>query len=81
MRKLLHSAAIPPAAVAAWLVNGVSIPGMNGTNPYFDAPLPPPVAGISPDIVVYLLAANMPPYVNGSPVVNGPPPVACCRSQ
>ena len=69
----MHSAAIPPAAVAAWLVNGVSIPGMNGTNPYFDAPLPPPAAGMSPDIVVYLLAANVPPYLNGSPLVSGPP--------
>src|SRR5580700_5659532 len=34
MRKLLHGAGIAPAAVAAWLINGVSIPGMNGGNPY-----------------------------------------------
>jgi hypothetical protein len=88
MRKLLHAAAIPPASVAAWLVNGVSIPGMNGANPYFDAPLPPPVPGMSPDIMVYLLAGPvvvgplaagpvgaMPPFVNGAPVVSGAPMV------
>jgi hypothetical protein len=83
IRRLLHPAGIAPAAVAAWLVNGVSIPGMNGANPYFDAPLPPPMPGMSPDIVVYLLAAvpvmpvaGLPPqYVNGVPMLAGPPMV------
>lgn len=79
LRKLIQSAAIVPSSVAAWLINGVSIPGMNGTNPYFDAPLPPPVAGMNPDIVVYLLAGPMAgvpaPYVNGAPVLAGPPMV------
>jgi hypothetical protein len=86
MRILLHAAGIAPPAVAAWLINGVSIPGMNGANPYFDAPLPPPMPGMSRDIVVYLLAAvapmpaapvaGMPPqYVSGFPVVAGPPMV------
>jgi hypothetical protein len=63
MRKFLQAAAIEPAAVAAWLLNGVSIPGMNGTNPYLDAPIPAPIAGMSPDIVV---------YVQSAPVLNGP---------
>jgi hypothetical protein len=79
LRKLLQSAAITPQSVAAWLINGVSIPGMNGANPYFDAPLPPPVAGMNPDIVVYLLVAPVAgvpsPYINGAPVMAGSPMV------
>ncbi len=68
MRQCLHAAGIAPPAVAAWLINGVSIPGMNGANPYFDAPLPPPMPGISPDIVVYLHAMAPVPLA-GPPIV------------
>jgi hypothetical protein len=64
MRRLLQAAGVEPASVSAWLLNGVSYPGMNGTSPYLDAPLPGPVAGVAPDLVA---------YVNGPPVINGMP--------
>src|SRR5271156_749958 len=42
MRKILQAAAVDRISVAAWLLNGVSFPGLNGASPYLDAPLPPP---------------------------------------
>lgn len=89
MRKLLQAAGIEPASVSAWLLNGVSFPGMNGLSPYLDAPLPPPVAGVGLDVAVYIqappvlnvpplpmgLVGSIPPYLNGAPLMGVPPMV------
>jgi hypothetical protein len=90
MRKLLQAAGIEPASVSAWLLNGVSFPGMNGLSPYLDAPLPAPVAGLGPEIAVYVQGppvlngpplpngslGSLPPYLNGAPMMGVPPMVA-----
>ncbi len=87
MRKLLQAAGIEPVSVSAWLLNGVSFPGMNGLSPYLDAPLPPAVAGVGLDVAVYIqappvlnvpplpmgLVGSMPPYLNGAPLMGVPP--------
>ena len=70
LRRLLAAAAIEPAGVSAWLLNGVSFPALNGTSPYLDAPLPPRAAGTTPDIVVYIQPAG---FTAPGPVVVGPP--------
>jgi hypothetical protein len=71
MRKLLQAAAVEPISVAAWLLNGVSFPVMNGASPYLDAPLPPPAAGINPDIVVYVINGVINGVANGLPLPHG----------
>ncbi|HEX4072279.1 MAG TPA: hypothetical protein VHX68_13960, partial [Planctomycetaceae bacterium] len=68
VRKLLQVASLEPALVSAWVFNGVSFPAMNGASPYLDAPLPAPVAGANPDIVVYVLGPPMVPVMGVAPL-------------
>ncbi len=68
VRKLLQVASLEPASVSAWVFNGVSFPAMNGASPYLDAPLPAPVAGANPGIVVYVLAPPMVPVMGAAPL-------------
>jgi hypothetical protein len=69
MRKLLRAARVEPALVAMWHLRGVPYPGLNGTTPYLDAPLPAPAPGMDPNIVV---AVNPPQVINGAPVMPAP---------
>jgi hypothetical protein len=87
VRKFLQAAAIEPASVSAWLLNGVSYPALNGTSPYLDAPLPVPVAGANAGVTVFVgppvagpvvppvPMAGAPPFVNGAPLAGVPPMV------
>jgi hypothetical protein len=52
MRQLLLAAGVEPACVIMWRVNGVAFPAAAGTNPLLDLPVPAPVAGADPNIVV-----------------------------
>jgi hypothetical protein len=52
MRQLLLAAAVDPACVIMWRVNGGAFPAAGGTNPLLDMPVPPPVPGGDPNIVV-----------------------------
>ena len=67
VRKLLQVASLEPASVSAWVFNGVSFPAMNGASPYLDAPLPAPLAGANPGILVYVMAAADDPLNGGGP--------------
>jgi hypothetical protein len=52
MRQLLLAADVEPACVVLWRVNGAAFPGAGGTNPLLDLPVPAPVPGVDPNIVV-----------------------------
>jgi len=69
LRKLLHSAGIQPASVAAWSLQGMTYDAQAGTNPLLDQPIPEPVAGSDPNIVIYLNAPQVaqPPIVQSLP--------------
>jgi hypothetical protein len=88
MRQLLLAVDVDPAYVAMWRVNGAAFPGAGGTNPLLDLPIPPPVPGADPNIVVSValpaLHAVFPPAMvvpgpapkgNGAPAA-APPPLA-----
>lgn len=70
MRRLLQAAGIEPGWVSTWHLNGVAYDGMNGTSPFLDHAIPPPVMGVDPNIVVCINAA---PVVQPVSVVNAPP--------
>jgi hypothetical protein len=77
MRKLLQTAGIDPATVATWCVYGIPCNGMNGTNPYFDAPIPRPAPGADPHLVVHIpfpVIPVMPAFA--PPVMATPAPLA-----
>jgi hypothetical protein len=67
MRQLLLAADVEPACVILWRVNGVSFPAAGGTNPLLDMPVPAPVPGADPNIMVAValpaLYAAFPPVV------------------
>jgi hypothetical protein len=69
MRQLLLAADVEPACVIMWRVNGVAFPAAGGTNPLLDMPVPAPVPGADPTIMVAValpaLHAMFPP---GGPV-------------
>ncbi len=82
MRRLLQAAGIEPGWVSMWNLYGVAYDGMHGTSPFLDHPIPLPVMGADPNIVVCINAApvvhpvpaaNPVPVVTPVPVVNAPP--------
>lgn len=56
LRTILHLAGVDPAWVAMWQVYGMAYPGMNGANPLLDQPIPAPVVGADPSILIYVAA-------------------------
>lgn len=71
LRRLLLAAGVDPSCVAMWQFAGMPFPGMNGTNPIFDQPIPAPGPGVAPEIIVVINApaGMMPP-------MSYPPPMA-----
>jgi hypothetical protein len=70
VRRLVQLAGFDPACVSMWRLYGVVCYGMNGANPVFDAPIPAPIAGADPNIVVcietgqtIMAARPMPPIM------------------
>lgn len=59
LRRLLHAAGVDPICVAMWSCFGMSYPGMNGTNPLFDQPIPAPGQGGVAEIIVVINAPAM----------------------
>jgi hypothetical protein len=76
MRQLLIAVGVEPACVVMWRVNGVAFPAAGGTNPLLDMPVPAPLHGADPDIMVAValpvLYAAFPP---GGPVPGTNPAV------
>jgi hypothetical protein len=64
MRGLVQLAGVNPSMVTGWYFNGVQYDAQGGNSPLFDQPVPLPVAGTDPNILVY---TNLP--VTGQPVV------------
>lgn len=62
LRAILYWAGVDPTRLAMWQVYGMAYPGMNGANPLLDQPVPAPMAGADPSIVVYV-AAPQPVFV------------------
>jgi hypothetical protein len=60
MRQLLRAADVDLAAVIMWRVNGVAFPAAGGTNPLLDLPVPAPVLGADPNIVVAIAVPALP---------------------
>ena len=54
MRRLLSAAGIDPCCITTWYLQGAPFDSMNGTNPLLDQPVPAPVPGADPNIVVYV---------------------------
>jgi len=82
MRNLLQAACVDPRSVAAWYLHGATYDAMNGTTPLLDQVVPGPMAGVDPNIIVYVtapLAANaspagaVPPVVGAGQFMNAPP--------
>lgn len=66
LRSVLHLTGVDPTWVAMWQVYGMAYPGMNGANPLLDQPIPAPVAGADPNLVVFVAAPQlsyMPPMM------------------
>jgi hypothetical protein len=78
MRQLLLAVDVDPVCVLLWRVNGAAFPGAHATNPLLDLPVPAPVPGADPNIVVTVALPNMPAFPPGMPVagVNGAPGTA-----
>jgi hypothetical protein len=86
LRQLLLAADVDPAAAIMWRVNGVAFPAVGGTNPLLDLPVPAPVPGTDPNIVVAMalpavpmMPVPMPPNGNrvaGANLVTATNPVA-----
>ena len=76
MRKLLELTGVDPACVTLWYMYGAAYDGMQGTNPFLDAPIPHPAVGVDPHIVVctnVLPPLNAPPVMGVGPYVAAPP--------
>lgn len=74
LRALVQRAGVEPSSVAMWQIFGMAYPGMNGTNPLFDQPIPAPAPGVVPEIVVLInVPAMMPPPMNFLPPMNANP--------
>lgn len=52
MRQLLLAADVELTSVVLWRVNGVAFPAAGGTNPLLDMPVPAPLPGADPNIMV-----------------------------
>jgi hypothetical protein len=60
MRQLLRAADVDLAAVIMWRVNGAAFPAAGGTNPLLDLPVPAPVLGADPNIMVAIAVPALP---------------------
>ena len=60
LRSLLQLAGVDPAMVTGWYFNGANYDAQNGTSPLLDQPIPLPVAGMDPNLLVYLQSAVAP---------------------
>jgi hypothetical protein len=69
MRAVLAAAGVPAQQVVGWQQYGVTHEGQGGTNPVLDAPIPPPPAGVDPNIAV---AVGVPASPNGTPAPSAP---------
>src|SRR4051812_44843486 len=69
MRSVLLSLGIDPQVVGAWSVRGASYAAQQGRNPLLDAPLPPPMPGHDPTILILFAQAPM----TGPPMFAPPP--------
>ncbi len=67
LRMLVQLAGVNPSMVTGWYFNGVQYDAQGGSSPLFDQPVPLPVSGMDPNILVY---TNLP--VAGQPVINQP---------
>ena len=79
IRRLLVTAGIDPASVLTWTLYGTSYPAMGGTNPLFDAAIPPAPVGTDPSVTVAIgppAAAALLPAVPPYPAVAGIPMAA-----
>ena len=69
LRSILHFTGVDPAWVAMWQVYGMTYhPGMNGANPLLDQPIPAPVAGVDPSVVIYV-GAPQPAFMPMPPMM------------
>lgn len=59
LRNLLLAAGLDPSGVAMWQLYGMAFHGLNGTNPLLDQPIPPPVMGTVPEIVVIITVPSV----------------------
>jgi hypothetical protein len=56
VRRLAAAVGLNPQWIHAWTIQGTTVPAMLGTNPLLDHPLPLPIPGVDPSIVVHLIA-------------------------
>jgi hypothetical protein len=77
LRRILELTGIDARLVLSWAVQGQSFPGLQGTNPLLQEPLPPPRPGIDPSVIV-IVAAPVPlsPPIAPIPVAAPAPPAA-----
>ena len=77
MRQLLLAADVDPTCAIMWRVNGVAFPAAGGTNPLLDMPVPAPLPGADPNIMVAValpaLHAMFPPGAGPCPGESGRP--------
>ncbi len=85
LRKLLQLTGVDPAGVTMWYLYGAAYDAMQGTNPFLDAPIPRPAAGVDPHIVVYTNIvpaltvpppAGVPQYVGAAAMLPMPGPIS-----
>ena len=62
LRHLLHAAGIDPADVGRWVLHGIAYDAHHGTAPLLDQPIPPPVPGYDPTIIVHLVDRPLPAF-------------------
>jgi hypothetical protein len=71
LRRLLQAAGIDPGTVAMWHFGGMAYPGMNGTSPLLDQPIPAPAPGVVAEFMVVInVPMLMPPPMNFMPPMN-----------
>jgi hypothetical protein len=68
IRSLLGVLGINPPELAAWSVCGTAYECRQGTNPLLDAPLPAPVPGVDPTILLQFAAPDSPASVPENPL-------------
>lgn len=59
LRMVLHWTGVDPAWLAMWQVYGVAYPGMNGTNPLLDQPIPAAAAAADSNLVIVVAAPQL----------------------
>ena len=74
LRRLIQLAGIDPVLVLRWTLHGAAYDGMQGTNPLFDQPLPPPLEGVEPNIQVEIGVPATPAVMPGDAMLPVAPP-------